>query len=46
MEMERDQGPSSELEEETAEEAGVTVVYNSPYRKPKQTHLLAVGCFV
>lgn len=37
--METRQGPPAELEEETAEEADVTVVL-SPWRKPKQTPLL------
>lgn len=37
--MERDRSPPAELEEEAAEEADLTVGYNSPCRKLQHTHL-------
>lgn len=43
--MEAHQSPPAELEEDTAEETDSTVVYNSAFRKPKQTHLVLLDVF-
>lgn len=43
--MEAHQSPPAELEEDTAEETDSTVVYNSAFRKPKQTHLFLLDVF-
>lgn len=44
--MEAHQSPPAELEEDTAEETDATVVYNSSFRKPKQTHLVLLDVFI
>lgn len=43
--MEMHQGPPADVEEDSVEEAGAAVVYNSPVRKEKQTLLFLLDVY-